>query len=100
MTSMTRWSSGTGKVLEVGDLVKIDASTARYRITSIRQTATGVEVSAYGGKKGRMGERVFRPEALTKVRDQDPKKDPQRVWREAIHETAEASKNRRRGARR
>ena len=96
MTTIERWTVGR-KTLAVGDLVRIDTGQARYRITALRQTPTGVEVDAYGGKRGHLGSRVFTVDQVTKVRDQ--KKNSNDAWLAALHEASAKSKNRKAGTR-
>lgn len=91
-TQLQRWSSGTGKVLNVGDQVRIDTGKARFKITALVETPAGVEVHAYGGKGGHMRARVFTVDQVTRVRDQTT--DPNRHERVALHVASEASKKR------
>lgn len=64
------WHSGTGKVLRVGDVVKLDSKAHRWRIRQIVKRPSGsidVYVAGWGPtmKARDSGVRIFVPERLT-----------------------------------
>lgn len=75
--------------LKVGDLVRVENSAARYKLTAVRET----EVDGYGGSRGRMMTRTFPIDAVRKCQ---ARKDRQQVWRAAVAEVSEVSKKRKR----
>lgn len=97
-TELPRWTSGTGKVLEVGDTVRDKPSTnARYTITRIVANGAGtVHVECYGGKPGHLLTRVFDPNSLIRCTTTKTKHDPNSHYRELVREVSNASKKHRR----
>lgn len=79
---LERWASGTGKVIAVGDIVRVELrprradvkGTFRYTVKTIKRwpTAGGqpeiVEVTVFGGRPGRPSWRTFSPACLHRVR--------------------------------
>lgn len=79
--------------LAIGDLIRVDTSTARYKVTAVRPT----EVDAYGGKRGRLSTMTFPMDKVIKCRSP---KDNSAPLRAAIYEVSVASKRRKPGRRR
>lgn len=93
-THIDRYSSGTGKVIERGDYIKVDGKTARYKVLDIYEQNGQTYVDAYGGSKGRLLTRTFHVDRCARsTRGQDNNE----TYRESIAEVSRASKSKRRG---
>lgn len=80
VTIVDEWRSGTGKVIRVGDVVRVDShlpnikGSYRYRVRQIRTWPAGgdqpeiVEVDVFGGKPQHEQFHTFTPAALHTVR--------------------------------
>lgn len=89
--ALKEWRSGTGKVVAVGDLVRVDDSSARYRVTAMTEKGDGsVEVSAYGGRPGFLKSRVFDVAQVIRCRSAE---DPNSNYRSALHEASVKAKS-------
>lgn len=60
------WKSGTGKVLRVGDVVRVERERGRFVITKFAtEAATGDVVEMVGGHNGRRNVRNFAVDRVT-----------------------------------
>lgn len=99
------YRNGRGKVIRIGDMIRVDGKTAMWRVTEIRveQHPNPIEpftpipevfITAYGGPKGRLLTRTFHVDRCARALKGE---DNNESYREALHETASASKSKRRG---
>ncbi len=64
-TEIPDWRSGTGKVIAVGDTVRVDGKQAEYRVKKLVAVGTDIEVHCFGGKNPRF--RVFLASRCSRV---------------------------------
>lgn len=87
--TLEEYRSGTGKVLRPGDLIRVDASKARYKILAIRQLDDGtIEVDTNGGRPGYIRSQTWPVDRVTKVRKGE---DPNAPYRAMLHEISQRS---------
>ena len=88
------YRNGRGKVVRVGDMIRVDSKSAKYRVLDLRVEGGQVYVTAYGGPKGRLLTRTFHVDRCSRaLKGEDNNED----YRAALHETSSASKSKRRG---
>lgn len=76
----SEWRSGTGKVIRVGDTVRVDPKATRsnvrgsyrFRVKEIRQHGDTVEITVFGGRPNREQFHTFVPEILHVCRGGQP----------------------------
>lgn len=67
--SIDVWRSGTGKVLQVGDIVYRDHHpSVLFKVKAIKEFPDRVEVDVWGGKPGRKAHHTYPAETLHEVR--------------------------------
>lgn len=97
MRELDRWTSGSGKVIAVGDIVRHRTSTvARYSVVRIVEKNGSVHVECYGGKPGRLLTRAFEPDDLIRCTTAATQHDPNEGYRETIRNISNAAKKHRR----
>lgn len=82
------YRNGRGKVIAIGDFVKVAKATGRFHVVDFRVEDNEVYITVYGGPKGRLLFRTFHVDRCSRTKSADNNAG----LRDAVAESSDRSK--------